>query len=99
MRAGAGMAQLIMNDWKRFFESHGVQLKGVCRAAKGLIQAAQQPADEVGRLNARVAELEAELARIKAGRGAPIARPDRSAPSEPSGPSGPSVQPVESDQS
>lgn len=60
-RAGAGMARLIMDDWKRFFESNGVQVNGVCRAVRKLMQ----PDDQVSRLNARVAELEAELARLR----------------------------------
>lgn len=70
------MARLIMDDWKRFFESHGVQVKGVCRAVRTLMQPDRsptptatpptpRPSGEVERLSARVAELEAELARLR----------------------------------
>lgn len=66
------MARLIMDDWKRFFRSHGVPVKGVCRAAKRVIdlgtQAAAPAPPQVEALTTRVAELEAELARLRAER-------------------------------
>jgi hypothetical protein len=75
MDQAQGMAQLIMDDWKRFFRTHGVPLQGVCRAVRSALTPQPEPQPvtpvrqdptQVERLSARVAELEAELARLRA---------------------------------
>ena len=71
----SNMARLIMDDWKRFFRTNGVPLTGVCRVAKRVIDLGTQHANppperpqtqQVVALTSRVAELEAELARLRA---------------------------------
>ncbi|MGK0360610.1 MAG: hypothetical protein ACI9U2_002923 [Bradymonadia bacterium] len=80
MDEASNMARLIMDDWRRFFRTHGVPVKGVCRAAKRVmdlgaqatvppqpvsVQPSRAHGDRVGALTTRVAELEAELARLR----------------------------------
>lgn len=76
MDEAGNMARLIMDDWKRFFRAHRVPVSTVCRAAKRVIDLGTQAAaatqsepaqtEQVTALSTRVAELEAELARLRA---------------------------------